>query len=220
MKSLSRLALGLTVAPLFAGAAMANLVANGGFEGGVSDFSSDYTSVSNNVGNCVPPGVYTVGNSPIQCHSSWADYAAHSGENQLIVNGADAGGSSKAVYISDPVGVVTGGVYHLSLFGASSFGESPAKLDIRINGVSLGELDLSANPGEWLEFQTDWTAAAADLGNAKIEIFDLDEDFSGNDFSLDDISLEQVSVPAPEPITLSLLGAGLAGLGLRRRRRA
>jgi hypothetical protein len=216
MKSLSRLALGLMMAPLFAGAAMANLVANGDFES-AGGFSSDYTPVTNSVGNCVPPGVYTVGNSPNQCHSSWANYGPHGGDNQLIVNGADAGGSTKAVYISDPFAVVTGGIYHLSLFGASSYGESPARLDIQINGVSLGEFDLSGNAGEWLEFQTDWTADAA---NAEITIFDLDEDFSGNDFSLDDISVTAADVPAPEPMTLSLLGAGLAGLGLRRRRRA
>lgn len=209
--------LGLAIAPLFAGAAMANLVTNGGFESGDTGFSSDYTSVANSVGNCVPPGVYTVGNSPNQCHSSWAAYGPHSGDNQLIVNGADAGGSSKAVYTSDPVAVVTGGIYHLSLFGASSYSESPAKLDIQINGVSLGEFDLSSTAGLWLEFGSDWTA---DSGNAVITIFDLDEHYSGNDFSLDDVSLEAVRIPdqVPEPMTLALMGAGLAGLGFRRRR--
>jgi hypothetical protein len=217
MKLVSRLMLGLVIAPLFAGAAMANLVANGGFESGDTGFSSDYTSVVNSVGNCVPPGVYTVGNNPNQCHSSWAAYAPHSGDNQLIVNGADTGGSSKALYTSDPVAVVTGGLYHLSLFGASSYSQSPAKLDIQINGVSLGEFDLSSTAGLWLEFATDWTA---DSSNAVISIFDLDEDYSGNDFSLDDISLEAVRIPdqVPEPMTLALMGAGLAGLGFRRRR--
>ncbi len=218
MKSLSRLALGLMVAPLFAGAAMANLVANGDFEGS-GGFSSGYTSVTNNVGNCVPPGVYTVGNNPSQCHSSWVSYGPHSGENQLIVNGADlpSGGAGLAVYISDPVGVVSGGLYHLSIFGASSYSISPADLDIQINGVSVGNFQLSGTPSDWTEFTFDWSA---DSASAVISIYDLDEDFNGNDFSLDDVSLNAADVPAPEPMTLSLLGAGLAGLGLRRRRRA
>lgn len=43
---------------------------------------------------------------------------------------------------------------------------------------------------------------------------------SSNAFEFDDVAYgERVPVPSPEPITLSLFGAGLAGLGMARRRR-
>ncbi len=217
MKLLSRFVLGLAVSPLVVGAAMANLVSNGDFESS-GGFTSQYTPVANNDQSaCHPPATYTVGFSPNNCHGSWADYAPNSGQNQLIVNGADApnGGAGLAVYISDAVSVVTGGIYHLSIFGASSFGDSPANLDILINGVSVGNFQLSSTPATWTEFTFDWTA---DSSNAVISIYDLETAFNGNDFSLDDVSLEAVRVPAPEPMTLALIGAGLAGLGFRRRR--
>ena len=201
-------------APAYAG------IVNGDFESGDSGFTSSYGDVSAGVtqSSCFPPAVYAVNANPNNCHSSWASYGPHSGSLQLIVNGAED--STLAVW-SETLNVTPGTIYNFAAWGASSYSESPANLSFKINGVEIGTLQLPSTTGEWTQFGATWDSLA--LTSATLSIYDLDTDYSGNDFTLDDISFEpaRTTQATPEPMTLVLFGSGLAGLGrLRRRRKA
>src|SRR5262245_15873308 len=121
-------------------------VINGGFESGDTGFSSGYTSVTLgiNQGSCYPAGSYAVTTSPNVCHNLWADYAAHSGELQLVANGA---GDSTIPVWTETLAVTPGTNYGFSAWAASSYPASPASLHFTINGVDVGDLALTSTTG-------------------------------------------------------------------------
>jgi hypothetical protein len=212
MKFLSRAALGLAIAPLFAGAAMANLVTNGDFESGNTGFTSSYT---NNQADCTGPAVYAVNGNAQSCHPSFVAVTPHGGQLMMTLNGATTSGVE--VWNSGPITVVNGGLYNFSAWATSVYPNDPADLEFLINGVSIGTLQLTSGTPDWSQFSQNWFANTT---SATLSIIDLDLGFDGNDFAIDDISFDPIRIPnqVPEPMTLALIGAGLAGLGFGRRR--
>jgi hypothetical protein len=195
-------------------------VINGGFESGNSAFTSGYTykTASSNTysspNSCYAEGSYAVVSDPHNCHDLWASFAPHSGNEMMVVNGAP---DSSTLVWSETLSVTNGAGYQFSLFASSVYPTSPAELEMKINGVSVGTLTLTSTPGEWLAFNAGWAATSS---TAVLSIYDLNTAYSGNDFALDDISFTQSSHgrTVPEPLTLSLFGAGLLGMAVRRRR--
>jgi hypothetical protein len=211
LRTISRLAVGLIAIPLFAQAALASPVTNGDFEAGATGFTSDY-SLDNS--DCQPPQIYATVGDPTDCHPSIISFPAHGGSLMMVVNGATA--ANQTVWSSSPVGIVSGTTYDFSAWATAVYPASPANLEFFIDGSSVGFLQLTSGTPDWSQFS--YLYHANTPGSVTLSIIDRDVDFNGNDFAIDDITFDEVR-PAPEPMTLALMGAGLAGLGLRRRRR-
>ena len=212
---------------LMAGTSFAVTVTNGDFEAGNTGFTSAYTyhaydPLTDPDGNYGPPpglydeGYYTVGTTPGLYHPSWANFGAHSGTQMMIVNGNTV--ANTQVWAAPVAPVTFGEQYIFSAWLASVYpgvGEnpiSPANLAFSINGQQInGTFTLSSTVGTWQQFSTLWTA---DANFANISIINGNTNYDGNDFAIDDITLN----PVPEPGTVLLLGIGMIGVVLGKRR--
>ena len=97
-------------------------------------------------------------------------------------------GKNWATYIEyTPQVVCDYGSYLLEFYAASSYPAAPAQLQVTINGQVVGStLNLTSTPGEWVKYSATWDAGSATEAN--IEIRDLRDTYSGDDFVIDDIS--------------------------------
>lgn len=89
---------------------------------------------------------------------------------------------------------------------------------IHINGTSLGTLQATSST-DWQQFYTTWNSGDATAAN--ISLVNLNTQANGNDFALDNIAFDTVapnSAAVPEPTSVALIGLGLAGISLLRRR--
>ncbi len=212
----------MVVAPIAANAV--NLVTNGDFEldtateADPNGWSTDYTfsnwkAATANLGASGPmwaPGSVTVGSNPQAAHSYWESFAAQSGTNMLIVNGADSG--SGAVWKTTITALDANTTYEFSVYVRSTFKDSPAKLDFSIGALSLGS--VTATDAAWTQYTKTFLGSAAGVSTTGT-FLDLNKDYSGNDVAVDNIQIKAV----PEPFTMTLVAAGL-GLAARRRLRA
>jgi len=95
---------------------------------------------------------------------------------------------------------------------------SPASLSFFVNDVLLG-LPLSTNKlGKWEPLSTMWNSG--NFMSVDLKLVNSNAEPEGNDFGVDDIFFGTESTVVPEPGTLALLGLGLIGLGVARRRKA
>jgi hypothetical protein len=164
-------------------------IVNGDFEQGRVGFRTQYTF---SPGNLRPELAYDIVQRPTEAHADAAAFGDHTtGKgNMLMVNGGQA---INHVVWGQTTTVRPGGEYTFTLWVASWTPISPAQLDVRVNGKSIGQVAASPNPGQWNQLRVVWNAG--DNRSANIEIFDLNQAFSGNDFAIDDVSLRG---PAPE----------------------
>jgi len=212
-----------------------NLVTNGGFESGNTDFSTDYIYVSTPFGaggynagsGLYPEGRYSVGNSANFFHPSFTG-APNTGSNFLIVNGqTNTGpfvtydGVNNAVW-SQSVPVVNGTEYNFSAYISAVYPTSVAKLEVTIDGNPiLTNQSPSASAGTWTKISANYTATST--ANVKIRIVDNNLIAFGNDFGIDDISLNPIckgtdkvvvnlcAPPPPDPCANFSASAGADG---------
>ena len=159
-----------------------NLISNGDFESGNSDFTSDYVY---NPGDLVPEGFYDVLDNPQDDHAGFApcnDHTSGSG-NMMVVNGA--GVPNQDVWCQT-VTVTPNTQYVFSAWVTSVVAASPALLQFSINGSPLGNI-FSAPGGtcNWQNFFQTWNSGSN--GSATICIVNQNTTLGGNDFALDDI---------------------------------
>jgi PEP-CTERM motif len=220
--------------------AQANLIVNGDFQAGntgfvVSGYSYyDWFANGNNPSALYAEGVYTIAPNPIDVHSYWVDLST--GPNydpnnlMMIVNGAT--GESSALWEEDGIAAANG-KYDFSadvmdICCNSTFPDqaAPSTIIFQVStdgGASWQDVaSYTTNPGFPAQsgdsgiFELIDGTFIVTGGDFDIRAVDTNNAASGNDFALDNIAVNAV----PEPLTLSLFGAGIIGVaGLRRRRK-
>ena len=190
------------------------IIPNSGFELGNTGFTSGYGYQT----DLVPEGFYFVGGDSLSHNSNWTqNVSAHSGNNYMIVNGDPNAGV--VVYDSSGISVLADTQYYFSAFATSLYPDSPATLQFSINGLAINApLTISPDVGVWQQIFVPWFSGSSTT--ADISLLNENTARTGNDFGLDDISLSTTSpTSVPEPLTLSLFGAGFVGAAALRRRR-
>ena len=76
------------------------------------------------------------------------------------------------------------------MFGARSYPDNPAQLQVSLNGDIAGVATLTSTKGEWVKVEYTWDVG--DATQAAIAIRDLVPIAHGDDFCIDDISLVQL----------------------------
>lgn len=165
-----------------------NLVVNGDFSQGNMGFQTDYQYFRDDYGSnqsyCILANPIHATNNP----SDKGDYSDHTTGDGLmmVVNGSSDPG---AVVWSQQIAVHPGQRYNFSLWVSSWFALSPAIIDVRFNGVSVGKVNAPAALGVWVPFNAVWDSG--DTSTVTIEVFDTRPADVGSDFALDDISLRR-----------------------------
>lgn len=165
-----------------------NLIVNGDFTSGNTGFTSSYL----NVLNPNPFGVkgsYDIVTNP----SAWftpfnacPDHTTGAGR-MMVVDGSDTNAGNNKLW-EQTVTVVPGKTYQLSYYLQSLTVGSPARIEVLINGVSLGLPNTApATTCNWVQRIYSWNAGVSNT--AIITIYDREISGAGNDFAIDDLSL-------------------------------
>ena len=184
-----------------------NLISNGDFENGNTDFSSSYSFVAPfNTGeaqyNVIPdPENYNGGFSACNDHTTGAG-------NMMVVNGSSIAGST---IWCQTIAVTPNTDFLFSAWLQSVFLTNPASLQFTINGFSIGaNLNASGTTCIWNEFFSVWNSGLST--SATICITNLNTNVAGNDFALDDISFSPVCEQT-ESITITV-GSPVVNAGI------
>jgi hypothetical protein len=195
-----------------------SLITNGDFEGGNTQFSSDYIYFDPGFMALDGSSRYGVGKTPRDYGNAvWPSYGDHTSGtgNMLIANGATDG---RVVWRqSVPVDPATtyAFTYFLSSWGDDGTGLAyvPSVIEYRVNGQVIGSDLAPGIVGLWEPVGHWWYSGASTTAN--IELRDLETAYVGNDFAIDDMAGNVI--PAPGAAILGGIGVSLV-TWLRRRK--
>ena len=196
-------ALALTL--LLAGATAQNLIVNGDFEAGNTDFSNDY---SYSPGNMWPAGTYCVVTNPAAVHPAWSSFGDHTtGASLMLVANGDSEPTN--VVWRQTVGVSTNTTYLFSGWAASAHPASPGRFHLFVNGTQQGSaVALPSETGLWQNYSALWSSGTST--SAMLEVRVLTTESYGNDFVLDDLSFRRVNWATPPPLSIRRAVPGAA----------
>ena len=163
-----------------------NIIVNGDFEDGDSDFTTDYeigTTSCYGAGFLDCEGTYGVLDNPNLGHTAFSPCSDQSGGgNMMVVNGA---ASLQEIWCQE-VCVEEGAEYDFSAWATSVNPSSPAQLQFSIEGNLIGSLfSLSGDLCDWEQFEAQWTSETTDV--IEICVTNQNTASGGNDFAIDNI---------------------------------
>lgn len=199
-----------------------NLLINGDFEAGNTDFQTDYL--------LFPPitqGHYTITTNPNSVNREWCNTADHTinGSKMMLIDGSED--ITKRIWY-ESVKVLPNTTYNFSGYayevGPPYLPPAPgtclggscgnAILMVKINGQTLVNnfevffQDCPANG--WVQFQGSWFSGT-DV-NATVEIYSISGKRVGNDFALDDLSLVIDCPETTDNVTVNVLTSSQANI--------
>jgi hypothetical protein len=186
-----------------------NLIQNGDFSLGNTDFSSDYSYIPYDYGSytstpTVADGDYTVGPFVPPSYFDWAAFHTVSGgsSQMLIANGAAS--ASDSVW-SQNVSVSPGKTYTISFYLAEiSTPVSVADLAVNLGGTQIGSATAPSVIDTWQQYNFTWNSGSST--SVLLALNDLNTLGTYNDFAIDNISMSApVSGVPDQPSNLILL---------------
>jgi len=181
------------------GAVDGNVIINGDFSAGNTGFQSDYGYGSGGAyGLLSNEGEYALAANASDTHNNFAwcyDHTVGNATGQMIVVNGAALPDLRVWYQQVTVTPYTD--YQFSMWGASVISESPAQLNVLIDGVQIGTtFSLPGMTCNWVNHNATWNSA--DNTSVEIAIVNQSTSSAGNDFVIDDISFSTVCLYTDE----------------------
>lgn len=183
-----------------------NLIYNSDFSLGNMGFTTEYSQVAdpNPFGVQSSYDIVTNPNAWFAPFSSCGDHTSGTGNLMVFDGSTDPTGTIKAWGTENLINVIPNKDYTFSYYIASVSPDNPAKIEVLINGVSLGA-PVTAPSTTCLWTLVSYTWNSGSNTTASISIYDREYIDYGNDFALDDISLvEAVTCVYVKTVTVTV----------------
>ena len=159
-----------------------NIIANGQFDAGNSDFTTQYIYQN----NLQPEGTIFVTADPSLNHPAFIGAGQGGSGNFLAVNGSSNAGQ---FIWQQTVTVVPNQTYDISLFLSSMVANNNnGTIQLRIDGIDVGSVMNCPGPvNVWAPFSHTWTAGAS--STAIVSLHSMNNASGGNDYGVDNIQM-------------------------------
>ena len=157
------------------------LIFNGDFELGNKGFQSEFSHSPDTI---LDAPSYAIVKNPSAAHRDADSFHDRSGNGFMLVFNANGGRNDKDIVWAQTADVAPRNEYVFSLWVAQWYALGEARLDVRINGKSVGNARSSGKAGAWQEFRVKWNS-----GNEKSAALEIVNQTRSN-LAIDDISLQ------------------------------